>query len=71
MNMEYIKAGWMNNMSARGTFAYIYHLRRLLSYADRVGDRKLMVVVARLIYIWAVNEPNITCAAVKCYVERG
>jgi len=71
MDIGYIKAGWQNNMNAKDTFEHIYHLRRLLSYASRQNDRKLMRVAARLIYVWSVNEPNITFAALKSHTMRG
>jgi len=68
---SYIKAGWHNNMSAHATYNQIYHLRRLLSKASRDGDRRAMRVYARMIYVYSVNQPDITFAALKSHTLRG
>jgi hypothetical protein len=67
--MDCYKAGWMNNMSVKDTYEQVYHLRRLLSRASRVGDREGVRVYARMIQGYIINEPKIAFAALAAHVS--
>jgi len=71
INIEYIKAGYINNMSAKGTYDQIYHLRRLLSRASKEGDSRARKVYSRMLVYYLINEPELTHAALRSHIERG
>jgi len=63
MNMKYMRAGWINNMSDKGTYRYLCHLVRLYKRAWRVGSESERYTYTRMVVSWLINEPEITIAA--------
>jgi len=68
--MNSLKSGWINNMNAKDTFDQIYHLRRTMSYAGRIGDRGLQKVCARMLQGYIINQPAIAYAALSAHVAK-
>jgi len=64
MNMKYMRAGWINNMSNKETYRWICHLVRLYkkSWLPN-GDVRARETYTRMLISWLINEPIITIAA--------
>lgn len=67
LNMNYMRAGWQCNMSARGTYEQIYHLLRLADFALRTHDGKLFSVAVRLARGYFINEPVLAIKALETW----
>jgi len=67
INLEYARAGWINNMSARGTYETIYHLLRWADYALSSHDKRQFTVAIRMIQSYVINEPTIARKALETY----
>jgi len=63
MNMKYMSAGWVNNMSSKNTYRWICHLVRLYKRAWRSGSESERKGYTRMVVSWLINEPEITIAA--------
>jgi len=80
MNMKYMRAGWVNNMSAKETYRWICHLVRLYNKAwesypndvpmpcapDQYGfSASGRETYTRMLLGWLINSPEITIAALS------
>jgi len=66
MDMEYMRAGWMNNLSCKEAYRLICHLVRLYKRAWREGKVKEQEAYTRMVISWLINEPIFTVAALSC-----